>query len=132
MATSDDTRSTVPARDLVRKAASLPGSIDSPSSPSSPNSPGSGSKPPPYFPPAQCQLEQLIETERRRILQAHAVLKCLSDVRLCAEDEDAVTHAEAAYVAAELLDGIAERLDLVRLRPLIEHEIRARSRVAPE
>ena len=68
----------------------------------------------------QSRLERTIESERSKLLQANAVLKCLYEVLLYADGEDAVTYAEAAHVVSTLIDDAVERLDLVRLRPQIE------------
>jgi hypothetical protein len=68
----------------------------------------------------QTRLEQTIESERSKLLQANAVLKCLYEVLLYADGEDAVTYAEAAQIVSALIDGAVARLDLVRLRPQIE------------
>src|SRR5215475_9696058 len=68
----------------------------------------------------QSRLEQTIEAERGKLLQANAVLKCLYEVLLYADGEDAVTYAEAAHVVSTLIDDAVARLDLVRLRPQIE------------
>lgn len=68
----------------------------------------------------QSRLEQTIEAERGKLLQASAVLKCLYEVLLYADGEDAVTYAEAANVVSTLIDDAVARLDLVPLRPLIE------------
>ena len=65
-------------------------------------------------------LEQTIESERNKLLQANAVLTCLYEVLLYADGEDAVRYAEAAHVVSTLIDNAVARLDLVRLRPLIE------------
>ena len=70
--------------------------------------------------PAQSRLEQTIEAERRKLLQANAVLRCLYEVLLYAEGEDSVTYAEAAHVVATLIDDSVARLDLIQLRPQIE------------
>jgi hypothetical protein len=65
-------------------------------------------------------LHQAIEAERSQLLQAHAVVHCLYEVLLHAEGDDAICYAEAAYVAANLIDESVGRLDSVRLRPLID------------
>src|SRR5690348_10397658 len=65
-------------------------------------------------------LEQTIESERNKLLQANAVLTCLYEVLLYADGEDAIKYAEAAHVVSTLIDDSVTRLDLVRLRPLIE------------
>jgi hypothetical protein len=51
---------------------------------------------------------------------SHAVIHCLYEVLLHAEGDDAICYAEAAYVAANLIDESVERLDHVRLKPLID------------
>ena len=68
----------------------------------------------------QTRLEQTIECERSKLLQANAILKCLYEVLLYADSEDAIQYAEAAQVVSTLIDDAVARLDLVRLRPLIE------------
>lgn len=50
----------------------------------------------------------------------NAVLKCLYEVLLYADGEDAIQYAEAAQVVSTLIDDAVARLDLVRLRPQIE------------
>jgi len=54
------------------------------------------------------------------LLQVHGMLHCLYEVLLYAEGDDAVTYAEAAHLAAILIDESVERLDSVRLRPMID------------
>jgi hypothetical protein len=68
----------------------------------------------------QSRLEQTIEAERSKLLQANAVLKCLYEVLLYADGEDVVAYAEAAHVISNLIDDSVARLDLIRLRPQIE------------
>jgi hypothetical protein len=68
----------------------------------------------------QSRLEQAIEAERGKLLQANAVLRCLYEVLLYADGEDAIKYAEAAHVVSTLIDDCVARLDSVRLRPLIE------------
>lgn len=70
--------------------------------------------------PARRQLEQTIEAQRAQLLQAHGVLTCLYEVLLHAEGDDAVTYAEAAHVAANLINNTVEELDSVHLDPLID------------
>ena len=65
-------------------------------------------------------LEQAIEAERMRLLQVHSVLHCLYEVLLYAEGEEAVTYADAAHLAAMMIDEVVAQLDTVRLRPMIE------------
>ena len=66
------------------------------------------------------RLEQTIEAERGKLLQANAVLRCLYEVLLYADGEDAIQYAEAAHVVSTLIDDTLARLDLVQLRPQIE------------
>jgi hypothetical protein len=66
------------------------------------------------------QLQQTIDAQRAQLMQAHGVLTCLYEVLLHAEGEDAVTYAEAAHVAANLINKTAEELDSVRIGPLID------------
>jgi hypothetical protein len=63
-------------------------------------------------------LRQLIETQRAKLLQAHAVMTCLREVLLYADGDDAVIYAEAANAAAVLANDVAEGLDSVKLQPL--------------
>ncbi len=65
----------------------------------------------------QSRLEQTIEAERGKLLQANTVLRCLYEVLLYADGEDAIKYAEAAHVVATLIDDAVARLDFVRLRP---------------
>ena len=64
---------------------------------------------------AQHALEQWIATERARLVSAHAVQRCLYEVLLYAEGEDAVVYAEAAHVVATLMEDAVDKLDSVRL-----------------
>lgn len=65
-------------------------------------------------------LKQLIETQRAKLLQAHAIMTCLHEVLLYAEGDDAVIYAEAANAAAMLASEVAEGLDSVRLKPVFD------------
>jgi hypothetical protein len=69
---------------------------------------------------AETSLQQAIEAERARLLQVSCVLHCLYEVLLYADGDDAVTYAEAAHLAATLIDESVERLDSVRLGPMID------------
>ena len=60
--------------------------------------------------------QQRIEAQRAQLLQAHGVLMCLYEVLLHAEGDGAIFHAEAAHVAANLINNSAEVLDSARLR----------------
>ena len=65
-------------------------------------------------------LGQQIETQRAKMLQAHAVMTCVREVLLYAEGDDAVIYAEAANAAAMLASDAAEGLDSVRLKPMLD------------
>ena len=54
-------------------------------------------------------LEQAVAAERAKLVSAHAVQKCLYQVLLYAEGEDAVVHAEAAQVVASLMEFLGLR-----------------------
>ena len=71
-------------------------------------------------PSARAQLEQTIEAERNQLLQAHGVLTCLYEVLLHAEGDDGIAYAQAAYAVASLIDRSVERLDRVRLKPMLD------------
>jgi hypothetical protein len=71
-------------------------------------------------PSARTQLEQTIEAERNELLQAHGVLACLYEVLLHAEGDDAIAYAQAAHAVASLIDRSVERLDSVRLKPMLD------------
>lgn len=61
-------------------------------------------------------LEQAIDAQRAKLVSAHAVQKCLYEVLLYADGEDAVTYAEVAHVVATLIEDVIDQLDPVRLR----------------
>lgn len=65
-------------------------------------------------------LEQTIERERSRLLHVHSVLHCLYEVLLYADGEDAVVYAEAAHLAAMMVDESVAQLDSTRLKPMID------------
>lgn len=69
---------------------------------------------------AQHALEQAIAAERAKLVSAHAVQKCLYEVLLYAEGEDAVVYAEVAHVVATLMEDAVDKLDTVRLRRVTE------------
>ena len=64
--------------------------------------------------------EKTIKEQRELLLQAHGVLTRFYEVLLHADGEQAVPYAQAAYVAASLINKSAEELDSVRIWPLIE------------
>jgi len=66
------------------------------------------------------RLEKTIEEQRNLQLQAHGVLTCLYEVLLHAECEEAVSYAQATYVARSLINKSAEELDSVRISPLFD------------
>ena len=66
------------------------------------------------------RLEKTIEVQRKQLLQAHGVLTCLYEVLLHADGEQAVSYAQAAYVARRLVDKSAEAVDSVRIGPLLD------------
>lgn len=69
---------------------------------------------------ARHRLEKTIDAQRKQLLQAHGVLTCLYEVLLHADGEEAVSYAQAAYVAANLINKSVEELDYVRLCPLFD------------
>jgi hypothetical protein len=54
------------------------------------------------------------------LLQIRAMLHCLYEVLLYADDDDTVLHADVANTAARLLNESCARLDAVNLQPLID------------
>ena len=56
-------------------------------------------------------LEQLIQSERDELMQIHAMTRCLHDVLLYSDDDDATMHADVAKVIARLLNECVERLE---------------------
>ncbi len=61
-------------------------------------------------------LAELIDHERIELTQIHAMVRCLNDVLLYADDDDSPMHADVAYVIARLLNESVVRLDVVRMR----------------
>jgi hypothetical protein len=55
--------------------------------------------------------DQAISAERRKLMQVHSLLHCLSEVLLHADDEDAILYAQVAQLGAELLDDPVARLE---------------------
>ena len=78
--------------------------------------PATGATPP--APPLT--LEQVIENERSMMLEIRAMLHCLYEVLLSADDDDSIMHAEVACTAARLINDSAVRLDSVNIHPLID------------
>ena len=83
------------------------------------SAPPSNTTPPVTHAPA-LTLEQVIENERTLLLQIRAMLHCLYEVLLYADDDDTVMHADVAHTATRLISESCARLDSVTLRPLIE------------
>src|SRR5512145_1657773 len=69
---------------------------------------------------AQSTLEQLISTQRAKLMSAHAVQECLYEVLLYADDDNAAIYAETAHVVATLVEEAVDELDLVHLRRVME------------
>jgi hypothetical protein len=111
MANSDDTSKSIRARRNQPKVSAAPPS-DSPSSAAS-----SAASTPPSSP---LTLEQAIENERIMLLQIRAMLHCLYEVLLYADDDDTILHADVANTASRLLNESCARLDSVNLQPLID------------
>ncbi|WP_116809475.1 hypothetical protein [Steroidobacter cummioxidans] len=61
-------------------------------------------------------LSELIEHERSELMQIHAMVRCLNDVLLYADDDDSSLHADVALVIARLLNECVGRLEKVRAR----------------
>jgi hypothetical protein len=89
-------------------------------------------------------LSELIEHERIELMQIHAMVRCLNDVLLYADDDDSSMHADVALVIARLLNESVGRLESVRARvaeleqaaavlppPNQVRELRASYRVGP-
>jgi hypothetical protein len=66
------------------------------------------------------RLEKNIAEQRSLQLQAHGVLTCLYEVLLHADCAEAVSYAQATYVARALINKSAEELDSVRISPLLD------------
>lgn len=71
-------------------------------------------------PPPPRTLEEAIETVRTQLMEGRAMIHCLSEVLLYADDADSVMHAEVAQTIEQWISDSAEQLDLVKLRPLID------------
>lgn len=61
-------------------------------------------------------LAELIAHERTELMQIHAMVRCLNDVLLYADDDDSPMHADVADVVARLLDDSIVRLEGVHTR----------------
>jgi hypothetical protein len=69
---------------------------------------------------AQSALEHEIGVQRAKLISAHAVQRCLYEVLLYAEGEDAVIYAETAHFVAMLMEEVVDKLDSVQLRHVME------------
>ncbi len=54
---------------------------------------------------------QAIEAERRKLMQVHSLLHCLSEVLLHADGKDGILYAQVVQLGAELLDDSVARLE---------------------
>lgn len=61
-------------------------------------------------------LEEIIENERVHLMQIYAMLKCLYEVLLYADDDDSIMHADVANVSALLIDDCVVRLEKIVMR----------------
>ena len=57
-----------------------------------------------------------------KLTSAHAVQKCLYEVLLYADGENAVVYAEAAHVVATLMEDAVDKLDPIQLRRVMKAE----------
>jgi hypothetical protein len=71
-----------------------------------------------YPQPLPASLSEAMENERIELMQVHAMLKCLYEVLLYADDDDSVMHADVANVCARLISESVARLDAIRLLTL--------------
>jgi hypothetical protein len=62
-------------------------------------------------PLSAADIAEAIEHERVELLQIQAMLKCLYEVLLYADDDDSVMHADVANVCARLINDSVGRLD---------------------
>ena len=58
-------------------------------------------------------LEELIDTERANLSQVHGMARCLYDVLLYADDDDATMHADVAKVIARLIEESVDALEKI-------------------
>jgi hypothetical protein len=61
-------------------------------------------------------VNEAIEHERVELLQIQAMLKCLYEVLLYADDDDSVMHADVANVCARLIHESVARLEKLLMR----------------
>lgn len=111
MADLDDTSKPTRRRRNKPEPGSAPAAL---ATPEADLFPGAEPLPPPST------LEEAVERARTHLMEGRAMLHCLSEVLLYAEDPDSVTHAEVAQTISRWINYSVEQLDLVKLRPLIE------------
>lgn len=58
-------------------------------------------------------LEELIDTEGANLSQVHGMARCLYDVLLYADDDDATMHADVAKVIARLIEESVDALEKI-------------------
>lgn len=98
--TSNVTSPPQPAGELT-PTAEADVSSDGPASPAESTTPR---------PPSAADVTASIEHERVELLQIQAMLKCLYEVLLYADDDDSVMHADVANVCARLINESVRRL----------------------
>ena len=115
MATEDDTAK--PARGRRNQHKCAAGTADIAAA-------ASGAATPPDIlgeqPPPPRTLEEAIERVRTQLIEGRAMLHCLADVLLYADDDDSVMHSDTAQVIKRWVNDAAEQLDPVKLQPLID------------
>jgi hypothetical protein len=67
-------------------------------------------------PPSAADVTNAIEYERVELMQIQAMLKCLYEVLLYADDDDSVMHADVANVCARLINESVRRLGDLLMR----------------
>lgn len=67
-------------------------------------------------PPSADDVTNAIEYERVELMQIQAMLKCLYEVLLYADDDDSVMHADVANVCARLINESVSRLGDLLMR----------------
>lgn len=63
--------------------------------------------------PAGRSLEELSEGERTNLMQVQGMARCLYDVLLYSDDDDATMHADVAHVIARLIAESADALEKI-------------------
>jgi hypothetical protein len=67
-------------------------------------------------PLSTAEVAEIVEHERIELMQIGAMLKCLYEVLLYADDDDSVMHADVANVCARLINDCVTRLDRLLMR----------------